>query len=385
MANTTWSTTDKTASVTLSNANLTATVSSGVNQGVRASDRQVTGKFYFEVTATTWTGVQGIIGIANSGAILSSIAATPTGAVVILQSSGNIFLNGVSTGVTLGARANGNIIGVAVDLNTYQIWFRAAPVGNWNGSATFAPDGLGGIGFHSIGGDGLPVHPLVACTSATLVVTANFGDSAFSGTPPSGYTSGFTAGATIGTNALATQVAAEQWITTNPPAQITQVAVEEWATVQNAPPNVYTGVLSGSRAGVGSAVVSSTPALITPNLVGIGVVGLPLAILPSARVTQVALEEWAAVAPAVPVEAWVTQVSLEEWASIGPTFEYAKAGGLEREALLTATARVYAAGLARETLLTMVPGQSQVRVGALVREALVSGVIVPRQYAVPVS
>jgi hypothetical protein len=61
--------------------------------------------------------------------------------------------------------------------------------------------------------------------------TANFGDTAFTGTVPSGFTSGFTAGATINTNALATQTAVEHWLSTNPDAQTTQVLVEHWATV----------------------------------------------------------------------------------------------------------------------------------------------------------
>jgi anti-sigma factor RsiW len=64
-------------------------------------------------------------------------------------------------------------------------------------------------------------------------VTANFGDSAFVGAVPAGFTSGFTAGASIPTNTLTTQLAAEQWLSTDPRAQLTQVAVEQWASVQS--------------------------------------------------------------------------------------------------------------------------------------------------------
>ena len=384
MPNTTWNPSDKTASIALTNFNLTATASAG-NQGVRATDRQVSGKFYWEYTCTIVVGC-GLGFLSSFTALTNGIGASSGPFSCGCGSAGGIFVGGTSTGSSIGTISNGNVVCIAVDFTARLAWFRLGAAGNWNGSATANPaTGAGGIS-HTLG-NGVPAHPAITGINTTAI-TANFGDTAFVGAVPAGFTSGFTAGATSSTNALATQTAAEEWITTDPPAQITQVAIEEWTSVQNAPPNVYTGVLSGSRAGIGSAVVSSTAALITPNLVGIGVVGLPLAILPAARVTQVALEEWAAVAPAVPVEAWVTQVALEEWASIGPTFEYAEAGGLARENLvsvLAADARVYAAGLARETLLTMVPGQSQVRVGALVREALVSGVIVPRQYAVPVS
>ena len=58
MANTTWSTTDKTASVALTNGNLTATVASATLQGVRSVDRQTTGKWYWEYT---WNGAPGNI------------------------------------------------------------------------------------------------------------------------------------------------------------------------------------------------------------------------------------------------------------------------------------------------------------------------------------
>jgi hypothetical protein len=61
-----------------------------------------------------------------------------------------------------------------------------------------------------------------------------FGGSAFTGTVPAGFTSGFTAGAVIGTNELATQVAAEQWASMIPPQmQATQAAIEQWTSTAN--------------------------------------------------------------------------------------------------------------------------------------------------------
>jgi hypothetical protein len=52
MANTTWSTTDK-FNVTLSGSNLIATAASAGICTVRAADKQVTGKFYWECTYNT--------------------------------------------------------------------------------------------------------------------------------------------------------------------------------------------------------------------------------------------------------------------------------------------------------------------------------------------
>ena len=81
-----------------------------------------------------------------------------------------------------------------------------------------------------VGGGGIPIYPYFYLNSAGSV-TANFGDTAFTGTVPSGFTSGFTAGAMVNTNALATQTVLEHWLTTNPDAQVTSVVLEHWATV----------------------------------------------------------------------------------------------------------------------------------------------------------
>lgn len=91
-------------------------------------------------------------------------------------------------------------------------------------------------------------------------VTANFGDTAFTGAVPSGFTSGFTAGASIPTNALATQIAAEHWFSTNPDMQLTQVAVEQWAAVSTVNPQlVMTQVALEQWASVASAPVGGAP------------------------------------------------------------------------------------------------------------------------------
>lgn len=114
------------------------------------------------------------------------------------------------------------------------MWFRLGAAGNWNNVSGRDPaTGAGGIAINTLGG-AIPVYPAVLLSNNLDQITANFGDSAFTGTVPSGFTSGFTAGATINTNALATQIAIEHWLTTNPNMQTTQVALEHWATVSSA-------------------------------------------------------------------------------------------------------------------------------------------------------
>lgn len=234
MANTTWNGSDKTAGLTLTGGNLIATTS-GVNNGVRATDRQVTGRFYFEGTGTTWTGGGGP-GLANSAAVVGSSTWTNN---VTLSSAGIIWVNNVNSGFTLGARANGDVIGIAVDFSARLIWFRVAPSGNWNGNATHSPaTGAGGIDISVVGGIGIPLYPYLVLPVSGSSFTANFGDSAFTGAVPAGFTSGFTSGASIPTNTIATQVAAEHWTTGTPDVRLTQAFVEHWAEVQTVVPQV---------------------------------------------------------------------------------------------------------------------------------------------------
>jgi len=266
MANTTWSTTDKT-NITLSGSNLIATSGGGFS-GVRTTDKfSVAGKYYFEITCTTWT-TGGVLGIANVNAILGTVASSPIGAAVTFP-GGGINNNGNTTGLTLGARANGDIIGVAVDLDNKLVWFRVAPSGNWNGNASFSPaTATGGSNIAAIT-SGMAICPFVGSSTSTPSYTANFGDTAFSGSTPSGFTAGWpTPGAA--TYAFATQTAAEHWLTTNPAAQVTQVAIEHWAV----PP------------------------------------------LPAVQVTQIAVEEWGVGSPA----ARLTQVAVEEWGSVEASY-----------------------------------------------------------------
>src|SRR5215467_8875750 len=113
---TTWSTTDQTAGVTLSNGNLTATFSATAGRyGVRSIDRVYSGKYYWEITYTTASNL-------GCGVML---AATPLGGwgaagdpatnlATIVSSTGTINVNLNSTGIALGNIANGTVVCFAV-------------------------------------------------------------------------------------------------------------------------------------------------------------------------------------------------------------------------------------------------------------------------------
>src|SRR6187397_3639630 len=100
MANTTWNPSDL-SGITLSGGNLIATAQAG-GGWVRAVDKQVLGKFYWEVTATTNTTASTGIGIASSASVLTGNgfnggSVRTCGAI----HSGLIYVDSTSTGVSL--------------------------------------------------------------------------------------------------------------------------------------------------------------------------------------------------------------------------------------------------------------------------------------------
>jgi hypothetical protein len=180
------------AKVTLSNANLTATTTgSATPVGVRATAGFSSGKKYFEATIVTWAGNGSEIGLATASAEL--FGGAQTGQAVMARgvlSFGGIHINSTYSGSTLGTRANGDIIGIAVDLTAGLIWFRVTPSGNWNGSGTANPaTAAGGISLGTLSGNTL--FPLYGGAIAGEVTTANFGASAFNGAVPSGFNAGW--------------------------------------------------------------------------------------------------------------------------------------------------------------------------------------------------
>jgi hypothetical protein len=194
LANTTWNPLDKSANVTLSNLNLTATaISGGSNRGCRSVNSQSSGKYYFEVTMN-WAASNDCIGLATSSALFTATTINTC----VLPLSGAVVLNNAlySPTVNFGSRAAGNVIGIAVDFNSALMWFRVAPSGNWNANATFAPGGTGGINISSLVTGGVALYAYAFFISFTYAYTANFGDTAFSGAVPSGFTGGFPAGST---------------------------------------------------------------------------------------------------------------------------------------------------------------------------------------------
>lgn len=196
----TWDPTTPTA-VTLSGGNLVATNTgtTSVDQGVRVATTagKVTGKYYFEVTWTTVNQAGGNVGV-GVGTPASTYTGMGNGGTTGIHHylGGSTYSNGSQVSGGTGGWTQGQISGVAVDLDNRRFWVRASPSGIWNGNGANNPA-------TNVGGFVIPAGTMVPfCTFggsggvANNALTANFGASAFSGTAPSGYVN-WTAEATV--------------------------------------------------------------------------------------------------------------------------------------------------------------------------------------------
>jgi hypothetical protein len=182
--------------VDLSNVNLTATntlAGTSGDQGARviSSAQKNTGKYYWEITLTNYVGNdQNSVGFSTPLTTFTTVGGLGQNG-AIMNFGGQIWAAGAYTGITFGARATGDVIGIALDLDNRQSWFRIAPSGPWNNSGGANPaTNTGGVAVWA--GAMLPY-----CTFGGLpgvagnIITANFGASAFTGTVPAGFTSGW--------------------------------------------------------------------------------------------------------------------------------------------------------------------------------------------------
>lgn len=242
MANITWSTTDKTTTITLSGTNnVTAAVNAAGASYVRGASGQTNGKFYFEVTHNViGSATADETGLALPG---SNITGASTGQ-IYLTTAGGLKINSSANVATLGASITaGTVVCWAVDLDNQRVWCRLGAAGNWNGSAGNSPATPStGASFAVFGAIGISLLPFFYSTINAASVTANFGDSAFSGTVPTGFTAGIPTGGV--SNALFTQEGAEAWVNYPSNAQFTQVGVEVWRSVADAVAASPTGALT---------------------------------------------------------------------------------------------------------------------------------------------
>lgn len=179
-----WSTTDKSANVTLSaflgTANIGATFTSA-SQGAVRCDTSITAKTYVEFWLSA--GANWLVGFANATFPLTTqLGNTNDGWVA--NASQNIRINNGNFG-QLGLMYLGCCIGLAFDPVGKLVWV-SLNGGNWNNSATADPGtGVGGVSISTINAG--PYFPCFSSATNGAAVIGRFGTGDFAYPVPSGF------------------------------------------------------------------------------------------------------------------------------------------------------------------------------------------------------
>ncbi|UFX41718.1 hypothetical protein HAP47_0020620 [Bradyrhizobium sp. 41S5] len=185
------------ARAVITNHNLTVT---GVSPGdggafVFANEAKSSGKYYFEIKFVSLVGgflLGGEIGIASTSATLNDISGAINSTMLFRGpnfTTGQIWSSAGYSGYHLGLISEGDVIGIAVDLDNGKLWFKNVTQGGaWNGTAAAGDPAANINGVDAPSG---PTIPAVAFGVSNDVYTANFGATVFAGTVPSGFTSGW--------------------------------------------------------------------------------------------------------------------------------------------------------------------------------------------------
>lgn len=184
----TWNPSDKDASISLTNGNLTTTTTSGTGWVIVRSTVSVSsGKWYWEYHNDSGAVYFGMEGIATSAANLASYGGSDAYGWSYYAAGGNKVNNASFTayGATYIA---GDTIGVALDMDNGKIYF--SKNGTWQNSG----DPVAGTGYAFSGLSGSMFATVSHNGTYVTAVTANFGSSAFTYSPPTGYNSGLYSG-----------------------------------------------------------------------------------------------------------------------------------------------------------------------------------------------
>lgn len=178
---------DKSANITLTNSNFTATRNNNAATeyyGVRSVTSHTNGKWYYEVTIDTLVSSPGP-GFANATHDVTSI-----GYLGSTQNSGGVYFDGHYEPGTVAnvttAFAAGSVICIAVDLDNDKFWMREDG-GAWTGSGDPAAN-TGGRALPTLMDADVPVYAAAVLRQQGDAVTLNTGNAAFTQTPPSGFT-----------------------------------------------------------------------------------------------------------------------------------------------------------------------------------------------------
>jgi hypothetical protein len=168
----TMSATDKDASITLTNGNLTATGTVAGFRSARANTGKSAGKWYWEGKVTGAGGV--MVGFGTSAAALNNFAGSNDVSIGYYTTGTRYRGNG--TDGTQASYTTNDVIGVAIDIDAK--------------TATFYKNGVSQGQFSlvtNLATAGLVIFPMVTTNANGAALLMNFGAAAFAYTPPAGY------------------------------------------------------------------------------------------------------------------------------------------------------------------------------------------------------
>lgn len=184
----TWNSADKSGNIVLSGSDLIAASNSGSNGGVRSTIGRSSGKLYAEFTVgASLAGSNSGVGIVTSGQALTNIAPSngTNGFLISPFGGGSLYFNGSGAGFSIGGFAASDVIRMAIDFTGSKAW-AARNNGSWNGTIADPATGTNGVNIAAVF-PGSAAYCFLCSNNSGDGVTANFGASAFTYTPPSGY------------------------------------------------------------------------------------------------------------------------------------------------------------------------------------------------------
>lgn len=174
---------DKSSGVTLSNADLTASTAAAAINGARTTTSKAAGKYYVEFTVDAAVGATFVCGpiVGNASMPLTNFADVGGNGIVYWQ-DGRVFRAGALQG-TIQTFATGDVVGVALDLDSKKIWYRRN-AGSWNNNVTHNPaTNTGGFSVSAITGNLFAGWQGSTTSQATL----NPGSTTYANPAPAGF------------------------------------------------------------------------------------------------------------------------------------------------------------------------------------------------------
>lgn len=169
---------------TLSAGNLKVTGNGSALGVARSTTSHTTGKYYWEVTLGTCSNT--IVGACSSTQVLTQyLSQTNSG----MGNQSGWLTSGTGT-LTGPANVSGHTYGVAMDIGNGEMWIIdiTGGSGQWNSNASANPaTNTNGAGFPTGMTGGAALFAAITVAGSGDNGTFNFGNSAYAGTPPSGF------------------------------------------------------------------------------------------------------------------------------------------------------------------------------------------------------